>query len=395
MYDYIIIGAGIVGLATSKAIYDQYPNASVLLLEKEEEVAAHQTGHNSGVIHSGIYYRPGSLKARLAASGNQSMKDFCDKQQIPYDECGKVIVATSEEEIPVMNQLYDRGMKNGLAVRRLDQKELTDIEPYTQGVGALKVPSASIVNFTTVAKELASLHQQQGGDLQLSTEVCAIKEKNHSIWVDTNEGSFEGKVLINCAGLQSDRIARLSGYYMDVKIVPFRGEYYKLKPESRYLVKNLVYPVPNPEFPFLGVHFTRMINGEVEAGPNAVPGLKREGYLKKDISVRDTTEVLTYEGFRKIARQYFKIGLGELARSFSKQKFVKSLQTLIPEIEADDLTPAPAGVRAQALSNDGKLIDDFIIIRGKRSLHVCNAPSPAATASLEIGKEIVRQLEHR
>ncbi|SDI90703.1 L-2-hydroxyglutarate oxidase [Natribacillus halophilus] len=393
MYDYIIIGGGIVGLATSKAIHERYPKANVLLIEKEQEVAAHQTGHNSGVIHSGIYYKPGSLKARFATAGNQSLTEFCQAHDIHYEKCGKVIVATEPEEVAAMERLYERGRQNGLAVKKLTPAELAEVEPNARGLGAIQVPSAGIVNFKTVTEKFAALFQENGGHLQLGTEVTAIAENEKQVTVDTPQGSFTGRFMINCAGLHSDRIARLAGYHTDVKIVPFRGEYYKLRAEKRNLVQNLIYPVPNPDFPFLGVHFTRMVNGEVEAGPNAIPGLKREGYRKRDVSIKDTAEVLMYEGFWKIARQYAKTGVGEMTRSFSKQKFVKGLQKLIPQVQAEDIVPAPAGVRAQALSSDGQLLDDFMFIYGKKSLHVCNAPSPAATASLEIGKEIVRQLK--
>ncbi|AXF57473.1 L-2-hydroxyglutarate oxidase [Salicibibacter kimchii] len=392
MYDYIMIGGGIVGLAATKALHDQQPNAKILLLEKEKEVAAHQTGHNSGVIHSGIYYKPGSLKANFATAGNRSMKDFCRDHDIHFETCGKAIVATEEEELPVMEHLYKRGHQNGLAVEKLNREELAQAEPHVRGLAALRIPSAGIVDFKTVTNRLAALAEERGAQVQLGAEVTNISEKETHVSVETSKGSFTGKYIINCAGLHSDRVARLGGYHTDMKIVPFRGEYYQLRPDKRSLVNHLVYPVPNPDFPFLGVHFTRMSNGEVEAGPNAVPGLNREGYRKKDINLRDTVEVLTYEGFWRIARQYAKTGIEEMTRSMSKGKFVKGLQKLIPDVQAEDLVPAPAGVRAQALSNDGKLIDDFMFIKGKRSLHVCNAPSPAATASLEIGKIIARQL---
>ncbi|QQK79247.1 L-2-hydroxyglutarate oxidase [Salicibibacter cibi] len=393
MYDYIIIGGGIVGLSVSKAIHDRQPKAKILILEKEKEVAAHQTGHNSGVIHSGIYYKPGSLKAKFATAGNQSMKDFCRTYGILFETCGKVIVATRQEEIPVMERLYERGHQNGLAVEKLNREELEKVEPHVHGLAALRVPSAGIVDFKRVTETLAGIAEKKGGHVQLGAEVTGITEKADHVRVDTSKGSFSGTFMVNCAGLHSDRVARLAGYHTDVKIVPFRGEYYKLRADRRSLVNHLVYPVPNPDFPFLGVHFTRMVNGEVEAGPNAVPGLKREGYRKRDASLRDTTELLTYEGFWRIARQYAKTGMNEMARSFSKRTFVKGLQKLVPGVRAEDIVPAPAGVRAQALSSDGQLIDDFMFIKGKRSLHVCNAPSPAATASLEIGKEIVRQLD--
>ena len=392
MYDYTIIGGGIVGLSVGKALAEKYPDKKVLLLEKEEELAAHQTGHNSGVIHSGIYYTPGSFKARFARAGNKSMVEFCEKHNIKYDMCGKVIVATNEQERPLLENLYERGLQNELDIERLNQEQLLEIEPNVNGLEAIHVKNAGIVDYTEVSKAFAGIIIENGGDIHCGEEVQVIDEGTEEVTIETNKATYKTRFVINCAGLQSDRIAKMAGYHIDMKIVPFRGEYFTLKEDKTHLVKNLIYPVPNPDFPFLGVHFTRGIHGEIEAGPNAVLGFKREGYKKTDINIKDLAETLTYKGFVKLASKYMKVGMGEMVRSFSKQKFVESLQELVPAIEKDDLVAAPAGVRAQALNKDGSLVDDFMIIKGKKSLHVCNAPSPAATASIEIGKEIVNRL---
>jgi L-2-hydroxyglutarate oxidase len=392
MYDFTIIGGGIVGLSVGKALYERFPNAKVLVLEKEKQLASHQTGHNSGVIHSGIYYKPGSFKAKFAIKGSQSMTEFCQKYNIEHDICGKVIVATKEEEIPLMNNLYERGLQNGLAIEKIGSGRLKEIEPHVKGLGAIYVPTAGIVNYKQVSETYAQIIKENGGEVKVFEEVVNIKETSEGVVVDTNNATYKSKMLINCAGLHSDRIAKLTGYETGAKIIPFRGEYFKLKPEKRGLVKNLIYPVPNPNFPFLGVHFTRMIGGEVDAGPNAVLSFKREGYKKTDFDLRDFTEVMSYKGFWKLASKYMKEGMGEMVRSFSKKKFVQSMQELIPEITEDDVVPGPAGVRAQALKSDGGLVDDFHIIEGKKSIHVCNAPSPAATASIEIGKAVVERI---
>jgi L-2-hydroxyglutarate oxidase len=374
------------------ALYERFPDARVLVLEKENQVAGHQTGHNSGVIHSGIYYKPGSFKAQFARKGSQSMTEFCQNHRIDHDICGKVIVATKQEELPLLDNLYERGLQNELAIEKIDSGRLKEIEPHVNGLGAIYVPMAGIVNYKQVSEAFANIILENGGEIKLGEKVETIQEAEDGVVIETNQGTHYGKMLINCAGLHSDRIAKLAGYQTDMKIVPFRGEYFKLKPEKRGLVKNLIYPVPNPNFPFLGVHFTRMIDGEVDAGPNAVLSLKREGYKKTDFNARDFTEVMRYGGFWKLASKYMKEGLDEMARSFSKKRFVKSLQELIPEITEDDLVPGPSGVRAQALKADGGLVDDFHIIEGKNSIHVCNAPSPAATASIEIGKAIVSRI---
>lgn len=392
MYDFAIIGGGIVGLSTGMALYERYPNAKVVVIEKENAVADHQTGHNSGVIHSGIYYQPGSFKARFAKAGSKSMTEFCQEHDIEHDICGKVIVATKPEEMPLLDNLYERGLQNELKIQKIDVGELNEIEPHVNGLGGIRVPMAGIVNYRQVSEKFAEIIRSNGGEIKLGTKVEKIDEKKDDVTIETNKGSFKARMIINCAGLHSDRVAQIAGYKTDMKIVPFRGEYYKLKPEKRHLVKHLIYPVPNPKFPFLGVHFTRMIGGEVDAGPNAVLSFKREGYKKTDFNIKDFAEVMGYAGFWKLASGFMKEGIEEYIRSFSKAKFVESLQQLIPEIQADDLIAAPAGVRAQALSDDGKMVDDFHIIVGTSSIHVCNAPSPAATASIEIGKEVVSRI---
>lgn len=392
MYDFAIVGGGIVGLSTGMELTRRYPKAKILVLEKEDHWAVHQTGHNSGVIHSGIYYKPGSFKAKFAREGSRSMVEFCQKHGIEHDICGKVIVATKKEELPLLDNLFQRGLDNGLAITKIGPEGLRDIEPHVHGLAAIRVPMAGIVNYKQVSETFASIIESSGGELRLSTRVERMMETNNGVEIETNRGSFQAAYIINCAGLHSDRVAKSGGMNTDMKIVPFRGEYYELKSEKRYLVKHLIYPVPNPAFPFLGVHYTRMIGGHVEAGPNAVLAFKREGYQKTDFNLKDLAEVLAYPGFWKIASKYWREGMDEYIRSFSKASFVRSLQELIPEIQADDLEPAPAGIRAQALKSDGTLVDDFHIISGKNSIHVCNAPSPAATASIQIGKAVVDRI---
>lgn len=392
MYDFAIVGGGIVGLSTGMALSQRYPHAKILVLEKEHSWANHQTGHNSGVIHSGIYYAPGSFKAKFAREGSRTMVEFCQEYGIEHDICGKVIVATKKEQLPLMDHLFQRGLANGLAIDKIGPEELREIEPHVNGLAAIRVPMAGIVNYKQVCETFAAIIGKQGGDLHLNTKVIRMLETAKGVEIITNQGTFTASFVINCAGLHSDRVAKNAGLKTDMKIVPFRGEYYELKPDKRYLVKHLIYPVPNPAFPFLGVHYTRMIGGHVEAGPNAVLSLKREGYSKTDFSLKDFAEVMTYPGFWKLAAKYWKEGMEEMVRSFSKAAFVKSLQELIPEIQAEDLEPAPAGVRAQALKPDGGLVDDFHFIDGKKSIHVCNAPSPAATASIQIGRAVVQRI---
>jgi L-2-hydroxyglutarate oxidase len=392
MYDFAIIGGGIVGLSTAMALGERYPNAQILVLEKEREWAFHQTGNNSGVIHSGLYYKPGSFKAKFCRDGSRSMVEFCQKHDIDHEVCGKVIVATNEQELPRLENLYIRGLENDIPVKRISPEEVKEIEPHVSCVGGVQVFSTGIVNYKKVCLKYAELIGKQGGDLRLNTQVLQIARSGKNQVLETNKGNFETRFVINCAGLHSDRIAKLGKVNPQAKIVPFRGEYYELTPEKRYLVKTLIYPVPNPDFPFLGVHFTRMIDNSVHAGPNAVLSLKREGYKKTDFDFRDFAEVITYPGFWKLAAKHADEGIQEIIRSFSKAAFVKSLQKLIPEVQAEDIIPTHAGVRAQALMNNGSLVEDFLIVEGENSIHVCNAPSPAATSSLEIGKAIVAQI---
>ena len=390
--DFAIIGGGIVGLATGRALLERQPDARVLIVEKEAVWAAHQTGHNSGVIHSGIYYKPGSLKACLAREGNRSMVQFCRENDIPHEVCGKVIVATAQEQLPLLENLFRRGIDNGLEVTRLTALQVREIEPHVRCLAGLRVPSTGIVDYRSVCRKLAELIQEHGGELRLGTRVLAIRERDNHQVLETTGGDIEAARIINCAGLHSDRVAKMGGLDPKAKIVPFRGEYYELRPERRHLVKALIYPAPNPAFPFLGVHFTRMIDGSVHAGPNAVLSFKREGYKKSDFSARDFAEVMFFPGFWKLAWRNGREGLNEMARSFSKAKFVRSLQELIPDVRAEDLVKSEAGVRAQALMRTGDLVDDFLILEGRRATHVCNAPSPAATASLEIGRAIVDRI---
>lgn len=391
-YDYTIVGGGIVGLSVGLALTRRYPGCRVAVLEKEDHWAAHQTGNNSGVIHSGIYYKPGSLKAKLGAAGNAEMVRFCQEHGIAHDVCGKVIVATEPEELPLLDNLYKRGLANGLNVTEIGPEQLKEIEPHCTGIKAVRVPSCGIADYKAVTATYARLVEQAGGDLRLGTKVIGIVNRPDGITVQTTTGDVQTQCLINCAGLHSDRMAKLGGVDPMAKIVPFRGEYYELKPEKRFLCKTLIYPVPNPAFPFLGVHYTRMIDGNVHCGPNAVLALKREGYHKTDFDLADTWETLTYKGFWKLASKQMRYGMMEMHRSFCKAAFVRSLQRLIPEVQSDDLVPSHAGVRAQALLPDGKLVDDFLIVRGQNSVHVCNAPSPAATASLPIGRAVADQV---
>lgn len=392
-YDFAVVGGGIVGLACAYAIKSSQPRARLVVLEKEAGWARHQTGHNSGVIHSGIYYKPGSFKARFCRAGNRSMVEFCRDHDIEFEICGKVIVATQPSELAQLDKLYQRGLQNQLRVQRIAASELKEIEPHVSGLAAIRVFDAGIVDYKAVCQTLAKLLATAGCELRLNHEVTAIGQSSAHVAVSVGQENFLANRVINCAGLHSDRVARLGGVDPGVKIVPFRGEYYELLPESRHLVKHLIYPVPNPDFPFLGVHYTRMIGGHVEAGPNAVLALAREGYRKTDINLSDLRETLAFRGFRALTRRYWKEGMQEMWRSVSKRAFVRSLQQLIPEITGADLIPAPVGIRAQALHADGSLVDDFHIISSKRCLHVCNAPSPAATASLEIGKHVAGLLE--
>lgn len=391
-YDYVVIGGGIVGFSTAYHLGKEFPAASVLLLEKESGPAFHQTGRNSGVIHSGIYYKPGSFKAKFAKAGAKSMVAFCQDHGISYDVCGKVIVATKNSELPLLENLYQRGLQNECPVEKVSAERVKEIEPHVKCVGGVLVKSTGITSYVEVCKKYLELIKAAGGQVKFDSPVTGIEERGSVKVVKTPTSEFEAKFIINCAGLHSDRVARMAGADPGARIVPFRGEYFELVPEKRDLVKTLIYPVPNPDFPFLGVHFTKMIDGSVHAGPNAVLALKREGYFKSDFNFRDFSETMTYPGFWKLISKNLGEGMKEMHRSFFKSAFVHSLQQLIPEVQSEDLVPCKAGVRAQALFDDGKLVDDFLIVKGKNTLHVCNAPSPAATASLEIGKSIVQQI---
>jgi len=392
MVDIIISGGGIVGLATAYQIKTLNPDLRVVLMEKETEEAKHQTGHNSGVIHSGIYYRPGSLKAQNCIDGYNSLIEFANQHAIPYEICGKVIVATKTEELSSMDNLYDRGLANGLdGIKKLSINEIKEIEPHVRGVAGIYVPQTGIIDYKLVSKKLMEAFISLGGEVQFANKVLDLKSENSYCRVLSNRGEYQCKLFINCSGLYSDRLARKTHKRLDTRIIPFRGEYFKLKDESKHLVKNLIYPVPDPNFPFLGVHFTRMIDGKIEAGPNAVFAFKREGYKKTDLDMRDLFESLAWPGFRKVMLKYWKTGMGEMYRSISKRAFTKALQQLIPEIEEKDLVPAGAGVRAQACSRFGGLLDDFVIEEQRNFIHVLNAPSPAATSSLSIGKTIAEK----
>lgn len=385
MYDVVIIGGGIVGLATALKIKEKKEDIKLQLIEKEPQLCAHQTGNNSGVIHSGIYYKPGSLKAKNCRSGYDQLIDFCNREGIKYELCGKVIVATHQDQLPALENLFDRGRENGLdGLKKISKETLSEYEPHVEGISGIYVPQTGIVDFTEVALKYAALIEEKGGVIKLGEKVTDIKKD----LIETDKDTYNPKVIVNCAGLYSDKIARMTGQDIDIKIIPFRGEYYKIKQDKHHLVKNLIYPVPDPSFPFLGVHFTRMIKGGIEAGPNAVLAFAREGYKKVQISLPELTETLLWPGFQKVAAKYWKTGFGEMYRSFSKVAFTKALQQLIPAIEKDDLVEGGAGVRAQACDRKGGLIDDFLIYENEYAVNVCNAPSPAATSSLSIGDTV-------
>ncbi|MFT5724347.1 MAG: L-2-hydroxyglutarate oxidase [Bacteroidia bacterium] len=387
-YDVAIVGGGIVGLATAYQILQDKPDTKLIILEKESHQAQHQTGHNSGVIHSGLYYKPGSLKALNCISGYKMLLEFADANDIPYDLCGKVVVATTESELPELEKLYNRGIENGLTgLKIIDAETLKEYEPHVAGIKAIVVPQTGIIDYKLVAQKYVDNILKLGGKIEFNYQVEGFAKSDGTWIVRSHNQQTETKTLINCAGLYSDKVAEMTEK-TDTKIIPFRGEYYMLKETSHHLVKNLIYPVPDPNFPFLGVHFTRMMNGHIEAGPNAVLAFRREGYTKKDIHLGELFESLMWPGFQKVARKYWKTGIGEMYRSFSKRAFTKALKKLIPEITKDDLIPAEAGVRAQACDRTGGLIDDFKIIENDDAIHVLNAPSPAATSSLSIGQTI-------
>jgi (S)-2-hydroxyglutarate dehydrogenase len=389
VHDIIVIGGGIVGLATALKINSSNPFLKILVIEKEQDVAQHQTGNNSGVIHSGLYYKPGSLKAKNCIHGYHLLIDFCKEHGVPFELCGKIVVATGPTELPLLETLYQRGQQNGLTnLKKLRKEELKEYEPHVTGLEGIFVPQTGIVDFRLVAKKFADLLRATGVEIHLGEKVIGIQSDSQKVVVVTSQKSHTGRLVVNCAGLYSDKIARMTVPHLDVKIIPFRGEYYKLKKDREYLVKNLIYPVPDPNFPFLGVHFTRMARGGVEAGPNAVLAFQREGYKKSDINPGELFEILTWPGFQKVAAKYWRTGFGEMYRSFSKAAFTKALQKLIPEITSSDLVEGGAGVRAQACDRKGGLVDDFLIFEEKHAIHVCNAPSPAATSSLAIGESV-------
>ena len=389
VYDVAIIGGGILGLSSARHLLQQHPGLRVLVIEKGSEVAGQQTGHNSGVIHSGIYYRPGSLKAQFCVDGRNSIVEFCEQHGIAFERCGKLIMASSEEELPRMETLFERGKANGVeGLEMVGPARIAEIEPHVSAIKALWSPATAIVDFSAITREYARQFGDAGGVLELNTRVTGIVPRQDSVVIETDRGEREAKHLINCAGLHSDRIARLMGVEIDLQIVPFRGEYYTLRKDREHLVKGLIYPVPDPDLPFLGVHFTRNVKGYVEAGPNAVLATAREGYRKRDLNIRDFSETLGFPGFWRVAKREWKTGINEVNRSLRKSVFTHDLQKMIPEIESNDLTTGGAGVRAQAVRRDGTLLDDFAIERTERAVHVLNAPSPGATSSLEIGKYI-------
>ena len=387
LYDVVLVGGGIVGLSTGYKLITARPDLKIAILEKESQLALHQTANNSGVIHSGLYYKPGSLKAINCIKGYHELVNFCKEEKIPYEITGKVVVATRESQRPLLTMLLERGLENGLTgTRKITLDELKEYEPYCTGVGAIHVPQTGIVDYLQVALAYGRKIIQLGGAIFLDHKVLEISQKDSINYIETSKGTFQAKLVVNCAGLYSDKVARMNDATInDVKIIPFRGEYFKLKAEREYLVKNLIYPVPDPNFPFLGVHFTRMKKGGVEAGPNAVLAFKREGYKKTQVNLAELAETLAWPGFQKVAAKYWKTGIGELYRSFSKAAFTKALQELIPEIQESDLVEGGAGVRAQACDRTGGLLDDFAIRESEFAINVLNAPSPAATSSLSIG----------
>lgn len=397
VYDVVLVGGGIVGLATGYKLISARPDLKIAILEKESQLAKHQTANNSGVIHSGLYYKPGSLKAINCIKGYHELLKFCKEEKVPYEITGKVVVATRESQRPLLKMLLERGLENGLTgTRKITLEELKEYEPYCTGIGAIHVPQTGIVDYLQVALAYGRKIMQQGGGIFLEHKVLEINQKDSINYIETSKGTFQAKLVVNCAGLYSDKIARMNDESIDdVKIIPFRGEYFKLKEDREYLVKNLIYPVPDPNFPFLGVHFTRMKKGGVEAGPNAVLAFKREGYKKTDVNFAELAETLAWPGFQKVAGKYWKTGFGELYRSFSKAAFTKALQELIPEIQESDLVEGGAGVRAQACDRTGGLLDDFAIRESEFAINVLNAPSPAATSSLSIGGTVAEMVLKR
>jgi len=388
-YDIAIVGAGIVGLATAMELVQKRPDLRLIVVEKEARAAVHQTGNNSGVIHAGLYYKPGSLKAKMVVEGARRMVEFAQEHGLPYELCGKVVVATQQDELPRLEELYLRGTANGVqGLLKISGEQIRELEPHTSGISGLWSPNTGIVDYIAVTKKYAEIVQERGGEIRFNSEVIAIEQRPDSLVIRTAGDEVQTRNLINCGGLQSDRIAGMMGDTHGLRIIPFRGEYYELTPQSQRLVRGLIYPVPDPRFPFLGVHFTKKINGSVEAGPNAVLAFAREGYKKTDFSPGYMFGLLTFPGFWIMAAKYWRMGFGEMYRSWSKGAFVKALQALLPELGMDDVTPGGAGIRAQAMDSKGRLLDDFSIIEAPNAIHVLNAPSPAATASILIGEAI-------
>ena len=387
--DVVVIGGGIVGLATALALQEASPGVSVVILEKEAELGSHQTGHNSGVIHAGLYYKPGSAKARMCARGRALLERFCEEHDVRVERCGKTVVATSPEQIPRLDELERRGRANGLdSIRRLSPEELKEEEPTAAGVAALRVSETGIVDYRQVIRAYANTVELRGGQIGLGARVIGIRSGSNSVVVESAQGSVESRVLVSCAGLHGDRVAKLAGLSLDVAIIPFRGEYWLLSPERSNLVRNLIYPVPDPAFPFLGVHFTRRIHGGVEAGPNAVLAWAREGYSRTSFNLRDALEVVRWSGFWRMAGEHWRAGLKEQLRSWRRRSFARACAELVPAVTPSDLASGGAGVRAQAVTRAGKLVDDFVLVESSRMVHTLNAPSPAATASLAIGQDI-------
>jgi L-2-hydroxyglutarate oxidase len=393
VYDFIIIGGGILGMSTAMQLIRAYPDRRMLLVEKEDGPARHQTGHNSGVIHAGVYYTPGSLKARFCLEGNRATKAFCDEHGIAYDECGKLLVATNELEMQRMQALWERTEANGLERYWLNADELREREPNITGLGGIFVPSSGIVSYAEVAAAMGREFEAAGGEIRYSTPVTGLEERSDEVAVKTGQGEFTTRHLVSCSGLMADRVVRMLGIEPDFTICPFRGEYYLLPPEHNRIVNHLIYPIPDPSMPFLGVHLTRMIDGTVTVGPNAVLAWKREGYRKSDVSLADSLAMLTNPGIRKVLRANLRPGLIELKNSLYKKGYLEEVRKYCPRLTESDLTPYPAGVRAQAVSNDGKLVDDFLFVNTRRTVNVCNAPSPAATSAIPIGARIVEQIK--
>ena len=393
-FDVAIVGAGIVGLATAVALTDRWPHLCVVVLEKEQSLGAHQTGRNSGVVHSGIYYKPGSYKARLCRAGNESIVRFCGDHGVPYERCGKLIVASDSSELAQLGNLLKRAEDSDIPASVVSREDIAEREPTVVGVGGLWIPSTGITDYQAILEVLAQLTRERNGSILLAAKVSDFERRGNDHVLHTTSGTIRCRLLVNCAGLQSDRVAIRAGASLSARIIPFRGEYFELAAHRRHLVRGLVYPVPDPNFPFLGVHFTRMIDGSVHAGPNAVLAFAREGYRKRDVSVRDLADVVSFPGFWKLAKRHGRSGMSEVARSMSKRLFLRSLRRLIPELELKDLVPTHAGVRAQLLERSGALVDDFLIVRGDQSVHVCNAPSPAATSSLQIGRQVADELSY-